>query len=63
MFYQDLKQKDDVYVKDLKKSAEDIELMIERMNDLYKQLLKAFDEEIIQVEVSDLDCGDCVSVF
>lgn len=43
-----------MYVKDLKKNAEDIELMIERMNELYKQLLKAYDDEVIQVEVCTL---------
>ena len=46
-----MKQKDEHYVKDLKKQAEDIDLMIERMDEQIKQLSKAYREELEQVEV------------
>ena len=38
-------------MKDLKKQAEDIDLMIERMDEQIKQLSKAYREELEQVEV------------
>lgn len=50
---QELKQKDDAYVKDLKKQAEDIDLMIERMDEQVKQLTKAYREELEQIEVPE----------
>ena len=48
---QELKQKDDHYVKDLKKQAEDIDLMIERMDEQVKQLTKADRQELNEIEV------------
>ena len=48
---QELKSKDDQYVKDLKKQADDIDLMIERMDEQVKQLTKANRDELEQVEV------------
>ncbi|XP_055954259.1 dynein regulatory complex protein 1 [Patella vulgata] len=49
-FQLDLKNKDDLYVKDLKKMAEDVDLMIERMNEQIKNLKKAQREELEQDE-------------
>ncbi|EDO36670.1 predicted protein, partial [Nematostella vectensis] len=49
-FQQELKAKDDQYVKDLKKAAEDIDLMIEREEEQVKQLTKAYREELTQIE-------------
>ena len=46
-----MKQKDDQYVKDLKKEAEDIDLMIERMDQQVKELTKAYRDELEQIEV------------
>ncbi|CAL1532912.1 unnamed protein product [Lymnaea stagnalis] len=45
-----LKSKDDLYVKDLKKMAEDIDLMIERMNDQVSHMIKAQREELEEIE-------------
>jgi len=47
---QELKGKDDQYVKDLKKEAEDVDLMLERMEEQVKNLTKAYREELTQVE-------------
>lgn len=49
---QDLKQKDDQYVKDLRKQAEDVDLMIERMEEQMKSLKKAYEEELDNIENS-----------
>lgn len=49
-FQQELKSKDDQYVKDLKKAAEDVDLMVERMDEQMKQLTKAYREELTQIE-------------
>lgn len=49
-FQQDLKAKDDLYVKDLKKMAEDIDLMIERMNEQVDNLSKGQREELEEIE-------------
>lgn len=49
-FQQELKAKDDQYVKDLKKAAEDVDLMVERMEEQMKQLAKAYREELTQIE-------------
>lgn len=50
-FQMELKQKDDHYVKDLKKQAEDIDLLIERMDEQVRQLTKAiYKEELEEVE-------------
>lgn len=51
-FQMELKQKDDHYVKDLKKQAEDIDLMIERMDEQVKQLTKADRQELNEIEKS-----------
>lgn len=50
-YWQELKAKDDQYVKDLKKQAEDVDLMIERMEEQIKNLMKAYRDEITQIEV------------
>merc|ERR1712226_1002911 len=49
-FQEELKTKDDQYIKDLKKQAEDIDLMVERMEDQIKNLTKTHREELMQVE-------------
>ena len=49
---QELKGKDDQYVKDLKKQAEDVDLMIERMEEQIKNLTKALRQEMKEIEVS-----------
>ncbi|XP_072029395.1 dynein regulatory complex protein 1-like isoform X2 [Amphiura filiformis] len=49
-FQMELKSKDDHYVKDLKKEAEDIDLMLERMEEQVKNLAKAYRDEITQIE-------------
>ncbi|XP_071854027.1 dynein regulatory complex protein 1-like [Apostichopus japonicus] len=49
-FQMELKAKDDQYVKDLKKQAEDVDLMIERMEEQIKNLMKAYRDEITQIE-------------
>ena len=48
---QELKVKDDQYVKDLKRQAEDIDLIIERMDEQVKQLTLAYREELSEIEV------------
>ena len=52
MLSQELKQKDDEYVKDLKKQSEDVDLMIERMEEQVRNLTKSYRDELIQIEVS-----------
>jgi len=49
-FQMELKAKDDQYVKDLKKQAEDVDLLIERMDEQVKELTKADRQEITQIE-------------
>ncbi|KAK7091693.1 dynein regulatory complex protein 1-like [Littorina saxatilis] len=49
-FQQDLKSKDDLYVKDLKKMAEDVDLMIERMDEQINNVTKAHREELEEIE-------------
>ena len=44
--------KDDQYVKDLKKQAEDIDLMIERMDEQVKSQTREFRNELNQIEVT-----------
>uniref|UniRef100_H2ZM38 Dynein regulatory complex protein 1 n=1 Tax=Ciona savignyi TaxID=51511 RepID=H2ZM38_CIOSA len=51
----ELKQKDDEYVKDLKKQSEDVDLMIERMEEQVKNLNKSYRDELIQIENSFLE--------
>lgn len=51
-FQQELKAKDDQYVKYLKRQAEDIDLILERMEEQAKTLLKAYQEELSEIESS-----------
>uniref|UniRef100_A0A3Q3G924 Dynein regulatory complex protein 1 n=1 Tax=Kryptolebias marmoratus TaxID=37003 RepID=A0A3Q3G924_KRYMA len=48
---QELKLGDDSYVKHLRKNAEEIDLMIERMEDQIQILTQAYREELAQIEV------------
>ena len=50
-FETDLKQKDDLYVKTLKKCAEDIDLLIERNKEQIRNMRKFYFEELNNVEV------------
>ncbi|EDL37274.1 mCG11631 [Mus musculus] len=47
---QELKIKDDQYVKDLKKQSEDITLILERMEEQVKNVMKNFRQELIHIE-------------
>ncbi|XP_001380235.2 dynein regulatory complex protein 1 [Monodelphis domestica] len=47
---QELKAKDDQYVKDLKKQADDINLLLGRMEEQVKTLIKTFRQELFQIE-------------
>ncbi|KAM4041042.1 dynein regulatory complex protein 1 isoform 1-T2 [Anomaloglossus baeobatrachus] len=49
---QELKRKDDQYVRDLKKQSEDIGLLIERMEEQVRSLGKTYREELLQIEKS-----------
>ena len=49
-FQQELKTKDDQYVRDLKKQAEDVDLILERMEDQVKTIMKGFREELEEIE-------------
>ena len=51
-FKSELKAKDDEYVKSLKKQAEDIDLLLERMGKQFAALRKAFEDELEEVETS-----------
>ena len=51
-FQLELKAKDDQYVKHLKKQAEDVDLVLERMEEQAKTLMKAHHEELTQIETS-----------
>ena len=51
LYLQELKAKDDQYVRDLKKQAEDIDLLIERMDNQVKELAKAYRHELEEIEV------------
>ncbi|XP_078397637.1 dynein regulatory complex protein 1 isoform X2 [Cetorhinus maximus] len=46
----ELKLSDDQYVKDLKKAAADIDLLLERMEEQIKTLTRSYREEIMQIE-------------
>uniref|UniRef100_A0A8C8IXK4 Dynein regulatory complex protein 1 n=1 Tax=Oncorhynchus tshawytscha TaxID=74940 RepID=A0A8C8IXK4_ONCTS len=48
----EMKLSDDRYVKDLKKQAEDVDLMIERMEDQVKFLMGSYRDELDQIENS-----------
>ncbi|XP_030655535.1 dynein regulatory complex protein 1 isoform X3 [Nomascus leucogenys] len=47
---QELKIKDDQYVKDLKKQSDDICLLLERMEEQVKNVMKTFREELYNIE-------------
>ncbi|XP_072490041.1 dynein regulatory complex protein 1 isoform X2 [Notamacropus eugenii] len=47
---QELKGKDDQYVKDLKKQGDDITLLLERMEEQVKNLIKTFRQELNNIE-------------
>lgn len=49
---QELKDQDDHYVQDLKKQAEDVDLLLERMEEQIKTLAKAHKEEVKEIEHS-----------
>ena len=49
-FEQELKAKDDEYVKYLKKQAEDVDLLLERMEEQARTLAKAYREELGEIE-------------
>ena len=44
--------KDDQYVKDLKKQADDICLLLERMEEQVKNVMKTFRQELHHIEVT-----------
>ncbi|XP_054978166.1 dynein regulatory complex protein 1 [Sorex araneus] len=47
---QELKTKDDQYVKDLKKQSDDICLLLERMEEQVKSVTKSFRQELLHIE-------------
>ncbi|XP_053240014.1 dynein regulatory complex protein 1 [Podarcis raffonei] len=47
---QELKSKDDQYVKDLRKQSEDINLLLERMEEQIRNLIKNYRRELLQIE-------------
>ncbi|XP_069881275.1 dynein regulatory complex protein 1 [Dipodomys merriami] len=47
---QELKVKDDQYVKDLKKQSDDIALLLERMEEQVKNVMKTFRQELSHIE-------------
>uniref|UniRef100_A0A8C3FVD7 Dynein regulatory complex protein 1 n=1 Tax=Chrysemys picta bellii TaxID=8478 RepID=A0A8C3FVD7_CHRPI len=49
---QELKSKDDQYVKDLKKQSDDINLLVERMEEQIRNLMKTYRRELTQIEVA-----------
>ncbi|XP_009440362.1 dynein regulatory complex protein 1 isoform X2 [Pan troglodytes] len=52
---QELKTKDDQYVKDLKKQSDDICLLLERMEEQVKNVMKTFREELYNIELEYLN--------
>nr|XP_005895761.1 PREDICTED: dynein regulatory complex protein 1 isoform X2 [Bos mutus] len=48
---QELKMKDDQYVKDLKKQSDDICLLLERMEEQVKNVMKTFRQELQNIEI------------
>ena len=60
---QDLKVSDDRFVKDLRRMAEELDLMKERMEDQIKTLTEAYREEMSGVEVKDQICSSDPSSF
>lgn len=49
-----MQKKDDLYIKDLKKQADDIDLMIERMEEQIKSLSTSYKTEIEEIEVGSI---------
>ena len=49
-FQQELKCKDDQYVRDLKKQAEDVDMILERMENQVKTIMKGYREELEEIE-------------
>uniref|UniRef100_A0A8D2IZE3 Dynein regulatory complex protein 1 n=1 Tax=Varanus komodoensis TaxID=61221 RepID=A0A8D2IZE3_VARKO len=47
---QELKSKDDQYVKDLRRQAEDINLLLERMEEQIRNITKNYRRELLQIE-------------
>lgn len=48
----ELKIKDDQYVKDLKKQSDDICLLLDRMEEQVKSVMKSFRQELHHIEVT-----------
>ncbi|KAJ6661168.1 hypothetical protein lerEdw1_015304 [Lerista edwardsae] len=48
---QELKSKDDQYVKDLRKQTDDINLLLDRMEEQIKNLMRNYRRELLQIEV------------
>jgi len=51
----DLKKNDDEYVKNLKKQAESVDLLIQRMEEQVKNMKKSYRDELIQIEDSFIE--------
>ena len=51
-FEEELKMKDDQYVKHLKKQTEDVDLIVERMEEQARSLIKAFQEELKEIDTA-----------
>ncbi|XP_054843506.1 dynein regulatory complex protein 1 [Eublepharis macularius] len=47
---QELKSKDDQYVKDLKKQSDDVNLLLERMEEQIKNIMRNYRRELLQIE-------------
>lgn len=54
--FQELKSKDDHYVKDLKKQSDDVNLLLERMEEQIKNALRNYRRELLQIEVLGTVC-------
>jgi hypothetical protein len=52
VIFKELKVKDDQFVKDLKKQSEDISLLLERMEEQVKNMMKNFRQELHHIEVT-----------
>lgn len=48
---QELRIRDDCYVKDLKRQEEELGMLVERMEDQIKTMTNAYREELAQLEV------------
>lgn len=60
-FKMELKQKDDAFVKTLKRNADDIDLMIERMKDHLFNMRRFYLEEMSNIEVC-VGSGDSTKI-